>query len=1261
MGVNSNRRINIWINGEEVEQKVGGIKAAMKTLNREIDQMAIGSKEYNEKAKQISQLDTVIKEHKKGIEGITHGWTLSIEAMALGMVSAHALMGLFHKAVGMFEESFTAYGNITVAETKLLISLGNRKDVQEDLLKQAKELQNTTTVKEVDIVRVQAFLAAQGRSAEQIKKTTHAALELSAATGWDLMESAKKADGTMEGFVREIKSLDSGFTTLTKAQLVNGAGVDLILKKYAGLAEGIADIGAGPIKQLGNVFENLKEIVGSWLASAILPAVRGMKDFVMGVNSYLEVPMSRKLEEEGTEVNKLMIELSNVNLKTDERKKLLLKLKEINPDIVAGLDAENMNYQKLWGNLKKYNNELANKIIISKEDEKIEKAAKDLASARMARIKQENEIMERMQKEVNHLPKGAGRDDLQSIMEDTTTMQYKIQAFGKALTKLNYGSGAFFSNYTVNFDTYVKEEGKALEYSTLTTETKIAMLKKLGINEADYMVDKNKELAAEKALNEKKVLYRTYTFLKLKKMYDEEGDELAGLILKEKNKNDKEKKARQYRLDEDFEFVKAKIAIEKEYQSGKIETQAMMEKRILSLEISTLTKRLAANKDFGEERIKLENELQDKLKKRKDNQNDDTAYMNKMAGKDSKISQENERYAEEMKAYKSHLSFKFKAKKESIADTLEMEEKAAMDEIKLNDSKYKYTEDEIKRLAEIIHKQVFDQASLTPEDYADSYDLYIKKYGDNPAVPVADGKPSKKHSNSSVESGDSEGAITDKVYIKKKSIKEIEDAALQAMEKEHQDKLNKIDADAIEKTLKDLQDGKDKEIGKIKEDNTEFLNSITTLEQAKEFLKKTMAKKELDKITDLEKAKKAIRKQQYSDMSKSEIDGYVQLQANLEKILKEGVLKDTNIETKAKDVFKDVVTADEFFSPEERKAIADNLEKVRAYIAHLKTLAKETQDALVDDENQKNAAKFHEAKKVDILGFSETDWNSLFINLKKGEIGVNEIVMAVDALKNAWSSYSAFLTASENKKNRDLEASDNKEKTALKTKLDKHLITQAAYDSKVLAMDTNLQKQKDLATYNQALRDSELNIVNAVQSAAVASIAIWKYGPAIAIPMELLIAGTLAASLAAIEANMPTAPAYAEGGFTNGDKLYRAGEKGPEWVASNSLIRDSKTAPVIKWLDNYQRGGKSIPMPIEANFSGMQTAVNNKYSSSNTNSNIEGILAKIFLSHQEGKEEMKLLNKYLSDPANRKARIVRDELTRFDSELATLQSLAKIR
>ncbi len=312
-------------------------------------------------------------------------------------------------------------------------------------------------------------------------------------------------------------------------------------------------------------------------------------------------------------------------------------------------------------------------------------------------------------------------------------------------------------------------------------------------------------------------------------------------------------------------------------------------------------------------------------------------------------------------------------------------------------------------------------------------------------------------------------------------------------------------------------------------------------------------------------------------------------------------------------------------------------------------------------DGNKSDDKLLNDKKVDVMGFSPEDWNLFFERLKKGKDLVGLITMSVDVLKNAWTSYSNLLTASENKKNRELETSDNKEKTALKTKLDKHLITQAAYDLKVKALDDNLQKQKDTATYNQALRDARLNEVNAIQSAAVASIAIWKYGPVVAIPMEILIAATLAASLATIEANMPSPPAYAEGGFTNGDQIYRAGEKGQEFIASNSLLRDSKTAPVIKWLDQYQRGGKSIPMPIEANFNGMQTAVETRNNTNFSDPEIKGLLVKLYNSNLEGRDELKLLNKYLSNPANRKARIVRDELTRFDGELATLQSLAKIR
>lgn len=48
------------------------------------------------------------------------------------------------------------------------------------------------------------------------------------------------------------------------------------------------------------------------------------------------------------------------------------------------------------------------------------------------------------------------------------------------------------------------------------------------------------------------------------------------------------------------------------------------------------------------------------------------------------------------------------------------------------------------------------------------------------------------------------------------------------------------------------------------------------------------------------------------------------------------------------------------------------------------------------------------------------------------------------------------------------------------------------------------------------------------------------------------------------------------------------------------------------------------------------------------------------MQNEASTSELKQLNEYLSNPDNRKVRIVRDELTRYDSEMSTLQELARI-
>ena len=55
------RKLNIWINGKEVENTFAGITNAMRKSRNELAQMEIGSKEYIEQTKKINQLRLLIQ------------------------------------------------------------------------------------------------------------------------------------------------------------------------------------------------------------------------------------------------------------------------------------------------------------------------------------------------------------------------------------------------------------------------------------------------------------------------------------------------------------------------------------------------------------------------------------------------------------------------------------------------------------------------------------------------------------------------------------------------------------------------------------------------------------------------------------------------------------------------------------------------------------------------------------------------------------------------------------------------------------------------------------------------------------------------------------------------------------------------------------------------------------------------------------------------------------------------------------------------
>ena len=64
------RGIVLYIDGKAVKSDVSSIKAEIRKLSKELDRMAIGSKEYSEQMAKIRNLNTILKQHKSDLKAV---------------------------------------------------------------------------------------------------------------------------------------------------------------------------------------------------------------------------------------------------------------------------------------------------------------------------------------------------------------------------------------------------------------------------------------------------------------------------------------------------------------------------------------------------------------------------------------------------------------------------------------------------------------------------------------------------------------------------------------------------------------------------------------------------------------------------------------------------------------------------------------------------------------------------------------------------------------------------------------------------------------------------------------------------------------------------------------------------------------------------------------------------------------------------------------------------------------------------------------
>lgn len=167
------------------------------------------------------------------------------------------------------------------AEAQLLTALKGRKEAQQELIKQAADLQKKTTFGDEETIAAQARIAAFVQEVDQIKELTRVSQDFASAKGIDL---ATASDLITKSFASSTNALsrygiEIEGTAGSSERLTNIVkGLD---NAFKGQAEVIANTGLGPLIQIQNAIGDVREEIGK----AILKELPGFTEQLSkGVN-----------------------------------------------------------------------------------------------------------------------------------------------------------------------------------------------------------------------------------------------------------------------------------------------------------------------------------------------------------------------------------------------------------------------------------------------------------------------------------------------------------------------------------------------------------------------------------------------------------------------------------------------------------------------------------------------------------------------------------------------------------------------------------------------------------------------------------------------------------------------------------------------------------------------------------------------------------------------------------------------------------------
>lgn len=222
----------------------------------------------------------------------------SVTAISTGFLAMKAAVEVVGSALGkVFDVIGAGINEASEAEMvnkKLALSMQAvglySQDSVNNIDKWSSSLEQSTGTTQDAIKNLMSLGVQQGMNIEMSKKAVQAAMDLSAATGQDLQTSFQTMSMTLSGTSGRLAKLVPELRTLTEEELKNGAGVDLIAKKYNGFSQQTAKTFSGSLIRMNTQLDNVKENFGKMVAQnpAVIGGINALASGLESVAEYAE-------------------------------------------------------------------------------------------------------------------------------------------------------------------------------------------------------------------------------------------------------------------------------------------------------------------------------------------------------------------------------------------------------------------------------------------------------------------------------------------------------------------------------------------------------------------------------------------------------------------------------------------------------------------------------------------------------------------------------------------------------------------------------------------------------------------------------------------------------------------------------------------------------------------------------------------------------------------------------------------------------------